>query len=102
MKRRTRYNRHKNKHLRRIMRIVCPHCGGRAVIDRGRKDITPTISDLYCSCKSIDCGARFVFQLSYKHTTNPPVEVTVQLAAAVIKALPPGQRAQLGDLFAQP
>lgn len=83
------------------MKFVCPHCGGKAVNDRGRKNLTPTIADLYCSCKSLACGARFVYQLSYKHTTNPPVSVTAELAVAVLRALPAGERAKLGDLWAE-
>ncbi|SMF94415.1 Ogr/Delta-like zinc finger [Methylomagnum ishizawai] len=81
------------------MRIVCPHCGGKAVIT-SRQTHTPTAADLYCQCRNtMGCGASFVYTLALKHVINPPVAITAQLAMAVIKALPAGERAKLGDLW---
>lgn len=40
-----------------------------------------------------------MYTLALKHTLNPPIEVTAQLAVAVLKALPAGERAKLGDLW---
>ena len=85
-----------------VMRIVCPHCNGKARIT-SRASHTPTAADLYAVCLSPSCGASFVYGLGLKHTINPPVTTTAELAAAVLRALPPAERAKLGaipDLFA--
>jgi DNA-directed RNA polymerase subunit RPC12/RpoP len=85
------------------MRINCPHCGGKAVIT-SRHTHTPTASNLYCQCRNVaSCGATFVYSLALSHTINPPVTVTAQLAATVLRALPAEERAKLHgmtDLFA--
>jgi ribosomal protein S27E len=72
------------------MRVTCPHCGGKAIV-YSRNTHTPTASDLYCQCRNpLGCGATFVYTLALKHTLNPPVAVTAQLALAVRRALPEG------------
>jgi hypothetical protein len=84
------------------MRINCPHCGTKARITN-RASHTPTAADLYCMCTSPSCAASFVYSLGYKHTLNPPINNTFELAAAVVRSLSPAERAKLGampDLFA--
>jgi hypothetical protein len=85
------------------MRILCPHCGSKARI-ASRNTHTATASDLYCQCHNVaGCGATFVYTLTYRHTLNQPVIATAERAAALVRALPPAERARLasmGDLFA--
>lgn len=77
------------------MRVLCPHCGGKAVIT-SRLSHTATAADLYCQCRNVAvCGASFVYALGYKHTLAPPKEITAELAAAVIRGLPEAERAKL-------
>jgi hypothetical protein len=82
------------------MRVVCPHCSKKAIITSSNA-MSETVKDLYCQCTNTkDCGASFVFVLSYKHDLNPPVKTTLQIAASLINNLKPDQRKQLQvDLF---
>lgn len=83
------------------MRIDCPHCFQKAVIT-SRNKLSPTVSELYCQCNNVpECGASFVFTLSYKHQLNPPIKNTLQLAADLLRNLPLRERQALmqGDLF---
>jgi hypothetical protein len=62
------------------MRIVCPHCGGKAVVS-SRKMQTETVFDLYCQCKNVaNCAATFVCTLWVKHTIREPITVAVKAA----------------------
>ncbi|MGZ8216264.1 ogr/Delta-like zinc finger family protein [Methylomagnum sp.] len=61
------------------MRVHCPHCGGLAVITTRNKQ-TETVSDLYCQCKAVTCGAVFVCQLWTKHTIRPPLNALAKAA----------------------
>lgn len=80
------------------MRIVCPHCGGKARIT-SRATHTATASDLYCQCVDIPaCGATFVFTLAFKHTLNPPTQTTVQRAAALVRSLTPDEREDMAAM----
>lgn len=68
------------------MRIICPHCGSKAVIT-SRETLTETVANLYCRCKDVQsCGATFVFTLGFKQTLNPPINSIGDLAAAVLRA----------------
>lgn len=88
------------------MRIDCPHCLQKAVIT-SRNTLSTMVTDLYCQCiNTADCGASFVFTLSYKHQLNPPIKTTQELAAALLKSLPLKERqalmqnvVQQNDLF---
>lgn len=87
--------------MRLNVRINCPYCGGKAVIN-SRESLSDRVADLYCACKdSRACGATFVFSLSYKHTLNPPTMTTAQMAVALIKNLPQAERDKLrqAELF---
>ena len=82
------------------MRVLCPHCQTKALIT-STNQLSDTVKDLYCTCTNTrECGASFVFTLSYKHDLNPPQKTTLQIAAALINNLQPVQRKQLqADLF---
>jgi len=83
------------------MRIDCPHCTQKAVIT-SRNKLSNHVSDIYCACTNLpDCGASFVFTLSYKHQLNPPIKNTRQLAASLLQNLPISERQALmqTDLF---
>jgi cell division protein ZapA len=68
------------------MKISCPHCGGRAAI-MSRQNLSDSSADLYCACRDArSCGATFVMALGLKHTLNPPIKNTVDLAKAVVNA----------------
>lgn len=74
------------------MRITCPFCGGRAAIS-SRNKLAETVADLYCACRDPkNCGATFVLTLAFKHTLNPPVRSTMDLAQAVINGAVSGRR----------
>lgn len=46
------------------------------------------VQDLYCQCKNTaDCGASFVSTLAFKHTINPPLRTTEQIAMSLINRL---------------
>jgi hypothetical protein len=83
------------------MRVVCPHCFNKALIT-STNQLSDTVKDLYCTCtNSRECGASFVFTLSYKHDLNPPRKTTLQIAATLINKLNPAEKQQLQrDLFA--
>ncbi|CAI8919187.1 Ogr/Delta-like zinc finger [Methylocaldum szegediense] len=84
-----------HRRAKSFMRINCPHCGGKAAIT-SRHPQTKTAVNLYCHCRNVaSCGATFVYCLALSHTINPPVNVTAQLAATIIRALPAEERAKL-------
>jgi hypothetical protein len=81
--------------------LSCPHCGKPAIVT-SRNTITPQFHDLYCQClNTADCGASFVFKLSYSHDLNPPQKTTRQIAIELIKCMPADERRGLlqADLF---
>ena len=82
------------------MLVKCPFCHAKSLIT-STNELSDTVKDLYCICTNAkECGASFVFTLAYKHFLNPPQRTAVQVAAALIKALPAGERAQVQrDLF---
>jgi hypothetical protein len=67
------------------MRVWCPHCEAKAVIT-SRTEQTRQVADLYCRCTDSKCGASFVYTLAYRHTLNPPIQTTAQLAQSLIGA----------------
>ena len=73
-----------NKNL--IMRINCPHCDQRAVID-SRHQIMGSVADLYCSCENVACGASYVFTLSHKHDLQPPITPNLKKVKQLIMGL---------------
>jgi cell division protein ZapA len=80
------------------MRITCPTCHTKAVIT-SREQQSTHVSNLYCSCTNTKaCGHTFVATVSFSHTLNPPVKSTLELAASMLRNLPPAQRQQLLDL----
>lgn len=82
------------------MRVNCPNCYSKARIT-SRNELTERVADLYCQCMNTkDCGASFVFSLSFKNYLNPPQTTTLQIAATLINNLPADQRKKLQvDLF---
>ncbi|MFZ2170542.1 MAG: ogr/Delta-like zinc finger family protein [Methylococcaceae bacterium] len=79
------------------MRVTCPHCRQKAVISSSNK-LSDTVTDLYCNCKNTcDCGATFVFSLSYNHTINPPVETTLQIVLALVNRMTEAEKVALGQ-----
>ena len=82
------------------MRVDCPHCYKKAIITSSNA-LSETIKDLYCQCtNTAECGASFVFSLSFKHNLNPPIQTTRQLAMHLLKSLPLQERqAMQNELF---
>ncbi len=82
------------------MRIECPHCQGKSVITSSHK-LSDWTKDIYCQCLNTqNCGSSFVATVSIKHTLNPPIKTTLQLAASLIMTLPASDRKKLQmDVF---
>lgn len=69
------------------MRVMCPHCGSKALITSSNA-LSNIVKDLYCQCENtVECGASFVTTLAFKHTLNPPVQTTSEIAASLINRL---------------
>lgn len=80
------------------MRVLCPNCGGKAVITHSEKQ-SDVISTLYCCCKnSKDCAATFVFMLSFNHYLIPPIKTTQDIELNLLRSLP---KEQLKELLKQ-
>jgi hypothetical protein len=79
------------------MTVYCPNCQSKArITSRNNLNDDKTIADLYCHClNTTDCGATFVYTLSFKHYLNPPATSTAQLAANLINRLTRAERAAL-------
>ncbi len=79
------------------MTVYCPNCQSKArITSRNNLNDDKTIADLYCHClNTTDCGATFVYTLSFKHYLNPPTTSTAQLAANLISRLTRAERAAL-------
>lgn len=52
------------------MRIKCDRCNSKARIETTR-EITPTFTNLYCSCTNPHCGHTFVVDVIFSHTLSP-------------------------------
>jgi len=77
------------------MRVVCPSCGSKAVISSSSK-LSEQVTDLYCRCSNVaECGCTFVSTLAFKHTLNPPIKSTADLALSLINRLSKEERAAL-------
>jgi len=77
------------------MRIICPHCGSKALISSSNK-LSDKVTDLYCQCNNtVDCGASFVSTLAFKHTLNPPARTTAEIAQGLIDCLSVEERLEL-------
>lgn len=55
--------------MAKILDISCKECGSKAIVTRTER-IHSDLSNLYCHCKNIDCGHRFVMRLEFSHTTT--------------------------------
>lgn len=82
------------------MRVECPNCSQKAVITSSTS-LSSTVKDLYCQCINTEhCGASFVYTLAFKHTLNPPINTTREMALQLIKNLPVEERqAVQNELF---
>ena len=69
------------------MRVYCPECESKAYINT-RKNLTIQVTDLYCSCSSVECGHTFVSTLSFKHTISPSKKQGLGLLSQLLKELP--------------
>lgn len=77
------------------MRIICPHCGSKALISSTNK-LSDKVTDLYCQCKNTaECGASFVSTLAFKHTINPPAHTATEIAMSLLSRLSEEERAEL-------
>ena len=77
------------------MRIICPHCGSKALISSANK-LSNKVTDLYCQCKNTaDCGASFVSMLTFKHTINPSAHTATEMAMRLLNSLSKEERVEL-------
>ncbi len=79
------------------MSIKCPFCQSKAFISN-RNTLCDTVADLYCQCKNTNCGAKFVYKLSFSHYIHEPIEMkekAAKTALDVIKALSQEELAKL-------
>ena len=69
------------------MRVNCPHCRAKAIITSSN-ELSDAVKDLYCQCENtVECGASFVATLAFKHTLNPPVHTTLDIARSLVERL---------------
>lgn len=70
------------------MKVICPHCQQKGLITSSNvMNDAKTIRNLYCVCVNTQCGASFVYTLAYRHTNNPPISTTAQMALELVKRL---------------
>lgn len=81
------------------MRITCPFCGSKAVVNSHPKPVG-RVEELYCSCKSPECAARFVYRAYYSHILQPPAGTLTDSLHEQIANLPHDQRAELLRMYA--
>lgn len=78
-----------------IMLIKCNHCHSKAIII-GRDTVTIDYAKLRCQCTNIDCGHRFLMELSFIKTTTPALNQInrsiLDSAMSLLKTLPVEQR----------
>lgn len=79
------------------MRVICPSCNAKAYItSTNALNDEKTIHDLYCACTNVkDCGATFVYSLSFNHFINPPRKTTAEIAANLLNQLSKDEKAAL-------
>lgn len=72
--------------MARILDIYCRECGSKAIITRTER-IHSDLSNLYCHCKNVHCGHRFVMRLEFSHTTTTSTFSKNSLLKQVISRL---------------
>lgn len=77
---------------------TCPDCGDRMIILK-TNHITPQMAHVYYQCKSMDCGARLVYDLSYSHHTTPSAVNFHDMAIKALNCLPPEKRREVGEML---
>lgn len=75
------------------MRVSCPHCKSKALITSSNA-LSKQVKDLYCKCKNLQCGARFVFTLAFKEIINPPAHSTAQIALELVRRMTTEEKSQ--------
>ncbi|MDC9589185.1 ogr/Delta-like zinc finger family protein [Xenorhabdus sp. XENO-10] len=75
----------------RVLKIFCPECGAKAVISKTNRK-HHEIADLYCACADIECGYRFVMNLTFSHTLSPSAKNGDKLLRTMVNNLNPQQR----------
>lgn len=76
-------------------RIFCG-CGERSIITKTNR-LSNDCADLYCECKSQECGHQFVMSLYFSYTLSPSSKATNDLATCLSKVLPPNKRLELSQ-----
>ncbi len=71
------------------MKVICPFCYKKALITSSNSlNENDTIKDLYCSCSNVkQCGATFVYTLSFTRTLNPSAQTTLEIALNLVGRL---------------
>lgn len=82
----------------RVHSVTCRDCGSRAVI-RKTDPLHDDLFRVYYSCKNDECGARFVFDLTYSHHTHPSALKVESVAASAINCLSPEQRQAVAEML---
>lgn len=72
------------------MRVYCPECESKAYIKTTKK-LSSAVTDIYCSCSSVECGHTFVSTLSFKHTISPSKNQTINLVELILRDMPKAQ-----------
>lgn len=83
------------------MKIICPHCQGKAVISNTHR-VSEKIVEHYVDCRNFDCGARTVFRTFYSHDITPPAETLTNALHEILANLPAAERASLLKQYAPP
>lgn len=78
--------------------IICPDCGSRACIVKTNR-IHAHIANVYYVCRNEQCGARFVYELTYSHHTHPSALKNDQRTADFIATLTPEKRKELREML---
>jgi len=76
------------------MRVECPECNQRAVINK-RNRLSNVVTDLYCSCSDAECGHTFVTTLAFKHTLSPSRKGAKDMMLELLRSLPANEQQQL-------
>ncbi|WP_209297318.1 ogr/Delta-like zinc finger family protein [Aeromonas jandaei] len=70
------------------MRVRCNQCGGVGIITK-TDHLSENVANLYCRCKSAECGHTWVSTLAYSHTLSPSSKQASAITMALIDAMPP-------------
>lgn len=82
------------------MRILCPHCGTRAIVTHTKKN-SKASTDVYCVCSNDQCAARVVMHIFHAYDIVPPRTTLYNSLAEQIANLSPSERRQLIDTYAK-